>query len=206
MLTIVCTEDTIAADFVGDYVKGLRGDWVWQDGPLTIAMEQGLVLYVDEIARARQKQLGVLFSAMDGRRELTITTGKPRTVKAASGFAVAASANISMASGDLDDALKRRFTLALEVRTDYTMARDQLGIDPKLVNAAENLENRRLSNELGWAPQMAHLVNAHKNIDRIGMPAALGNLVNSAPIRDRDIVADVLTKSMGRRVERLVLA
>lgn len=208
MMTVLCTEDTVAADFQGEYVNIPGKGWTWVDGPLPICMEQGMLLYVDEIGRARQKQLGVLFSAMDGRREISITagSGKPRVIRAAPGFAVAASANLSAESPDLDDALKSRFNLAVEVRTDYRMAREQLGIDQALVNAAENLDTRRLNREVGWAPQMRHLCIAQENAERVGMPSALGSLVNSAPLRERDVVADVLSKAIGRKVERLVLA
>lgn len=207
MKTVLCTEDTVAADFIGEHVNIPGRGWTWVDGPLPICMERGLLLYVDEIARARQKQLAVLFSAMDGRREISITagSGEPRVVRARPGFAVAASANLNAATIDIDEALKSRFHLKLEITTDYRMAREQLGIDPGLVTAAENLEQRRHSREIGWSPQMRDLVLAQENADRIGMPSALGSMVNSAPIKDRDVVADVLSKATGRKVDRLVL-
>jgi nitric oxide reductase NorQ protein len=208
MMTVLCTEDTVAADFIGEYVNIPGQGWTWVDGPLPICMEEGLPLYVDEIARARQKQLAVLFSAMDARQEISITMGRgrPRVVRARPGFAVAASANLSASNGDLDDALRSRFQLKLEVTTDYDMARSQLSIDPALVNAAENLEVRRRARETSWAVQMRDLVITQQNIEQIGMPAALGSLVNSAPIRDRDTIADVLSKAMGRSVAALVLS
>lgn len=208
MLTVLCTEDTVAADFIGEYVNVPGESWTWVDGPLPIAMENGLLLYVDEIGRARQKQLAVLFSAMDGRREISITagSGEPRVIKASPGFAIAASANLSADSPDLDEALKSRFDLKIEVRTDYRMAREQLNIDPALVTAAENLETRRVAREVSWAPQMRDLCKAQENAERIGMPSAIGNLINSAPLRDRDAVADVISKAIGRKAERLVLA
>jgi MoxR-like ATPase len=46
------------------------GDIVWVDGPLTRAMREGAVCYLDEVIEARRDTLAVLHSVADHRRTL----------------------------------------------------------------------------------------------------------------------------------------
>ena len=43
---------------------------MWQDGPLTRAVRDGAVLYLDEIAEAREDIVVVLHSLTDHRRQI----------------------------------------------------------------------------------------------------------------------------------------
>jgi nitric oxide reductase NorQ protein len=66
---VVCNEDTSATDLLGRYLlKG--GETIWQDGPVTRAVRQGAILYLDEIAEAREDVVVLLHSLTDHRREL----------------------------------------------------------------------------------------------------------------------------------------
>ena len=69
LITVACHDDTSAADLLGRWlVRG--GDTVWQDGPVTRAVRQGAILYLDEIAEARPDVTVVLHPLTDHRREL----------------------------------------------------------------------------------------------------------------------------------------
>jgi len=69
LVTVACHDDTTATDLLGRYlVEG--GDTVWQDGPLTRAMRQGAILYLDEIVEAREDVVVVLHSLADHRRQV----------------------------------------------------------------------------------------------------------------------------------------
>ena len=50
---IACNEDTSATDLLGRYLIQ-KSDTVWQDGPVTRAVREGAILYLDEIAEARK--------------------------------------------------------------------------------------------------------------------------------------------------------
>jgi nitric oxide reductase NorQ protein len=208
MITMMGTEDTESADFQGSYVENDAGLWVWEDGPLVIAMENGWVLYIDEIGVIRQKQMSQLYSVMDGRDEIRITANPKRgVVKAAPGFAIVASTNPDSPEVRLTDALLNRMGFKLEVNSDFKMAREHFYIPVWLVNAAENLELRRKSKELPWAPQMRDLLLWMENVTILGGEAeATGVMINSAPAASRAVVADVLSKGFGRKVGALVLA
>lgn len=57
--TVSCHDDLTAADLTGRYLlKG--GDTVWMDGPLTRAVREGGVCYLDEIVEARKDVTVVL--------------------------------------------------------------------------------------------------------------------------------------------------
>jgi nitric oxide reductase NorQ protein len=71
LFTVACHEDLTAGDLVGRFL--LRGgETVWEDGPLTRAVRQGGICYLDEIVEARADTTVVIHPLSDHRRELNI--------------------------------------------------------------------------------------------------------------------------------------
>lgn len=71
LITVSCHEDTSATDLLGRFlVKG--GDTVWQDGPMTRAVREGAILYLDEIAEAREDVVVVIHPLTDHRRQIYV--------------------------------------------------------------------------------------------------------------------------------------
>jgi nitric oxide reductase NorQ protein len=69
--TVSCHDDLTAADLTGRYLlKG--GDTVWVDGPLTRAVREGAICYLDEIVEARKDVTVVLHPLTDDRRALPL--------------------------------------------------------------------------------------------------------------------------------------
>lgn len=69
--TVSCHDDLAAADLTGRYLlKG--GDTVWVDGPLTRAVREGGLCYLDEIVEARKDVAVVLHPLTDDRRILPL--------------------------------------------------------------------------------------------------------------------------------------
>lgn len=91
LYTVACHDDLSAADLIGRYLlKG--GETVWVDGPLTRAVREGAVCYLDEVVEARKDVTVVLHPLTDDRRILPIDrTGE--TLSAAPGFMLVASYN-----------------------------------------------------------------------------------------------------------------
>lgn len=77
--TVACHDDLSAADLIGRYLlKG--GDTVWVDGPLTRAVREGGICYLDEVVEARKDITVVLHPLADDRRRLVIDrTGEELT-------------------------------------------------------------------------------------------------------------------------------
>jgi MoxR-like ATPase len=67
--TISCHDDLTSSDLVGRFLVS-DGDVVWQDGPLTRAVRDGAICYLDEVVEARHDSLAVLHSLTDHRRTL----------------------------------------------------------------------------------------------------------------------------------------
>lgn len=67
--TVACHDDLSAADLVGRHLIGAQGTW-WQDGPLTRAVREGGICYLDEVVEARQDTVVVVHPLADDRREL----------------------------------------------------------------------------------------------------------------------------------------
>lgn len=91
LYTVACHDDLAAADLVGRYLlKG--GETVWVDGPLTRAVREGAICYLDEVVEARKDVTVVLHPLTDDRRILAVDrTGEE--IAAAPGFMLVASYN-----------------------------------------------------------------------------------------------------------------
>jgi nitric oxide reductase NorQ protein len=71
LYTVSCHEDITATDLLGRYL--LKGsETVWVDGPLTAAVRNGGICYLDEVVEARQDAIVAIHSIADHRRELFI--------------------------------------------------------------------------------------------------------------------------------------
>lgn len=91
LITVSCHDDLSASDLVGRFL--IRHDSTeWQDGPLTRAVREGAICYLDEVVEARQDTIVVLHPLTDYRRILPIDkTGE--SIEAAPGFQLVVSYN-----------------------------------------------------------------------------------------------------------------
>ncbi|NRB18400.1 MAG: CbbQ/NirQ/NorQ/GpvN family protein [Rhodobacteraceae bacterium] len=91
LYTVACHDDLSAADLIGRYL--LRGgETEWVDGPLTRAVREGAICYLDEVVEARKDVTVVLHPLTDNRRTLMIDrTGEE--LLAPKGFMLVASYN-----------------------------------------------------------------------------------------------------------------
>lgn len=69
--TVACHDDLTAADLVGRHLIG-DGTTYWNDGPLTRAVREGAICYLDEVVEARKDTTVVLHPLSDDRRILPI--------------------------------------------------------------------------------------------------------------------------------------
>lgn len=71
LITVACHEDLTASDLVGRYL--FRDEQtVWNDGPLSSAVKQGAICYLDEVVEARKDTVVVIHPLTDDRRILPI--------------------------------------------------------------------------------------------------------------------------------------
>jgi nitric oxide reductase NorQ protein len=108
LITVACHDDLTTADLVGRYLlKG--GETVWVDGPLTRAVREGAICYLDEVVEARQDTTVMLHPLADYRRQLPIER-LGLTLDAAPGFGLVVSYNPGYQSvlKDLKDSTRQR--------------------------------------------------------------------------------------------------
>jgi len=91
LYTVACHDDLTAADLVGRHLIG-EGGTFWSDGPLTRAVREGAICYLDEVVEARKDTTVVLHPLTDDRRILPLErTGE--TLHAPDGFMLVISYN-----------------------------------------------------------------------------------------------------------------
>ncbi|MEB2310492.1 MAG: CbbQ/NirQ/NorQ/GpvN family protein [Sorangiineae bacterium] len=136
LITVACNDETSAADLVGRWlVRG--GDTVWQDGPATRAVKEGALLYLDEIAEAREDVVVLLHPLTDHRRQLFLDRSA-EVLSAPPDFMLVASFNPGYRRGlkELKPSTRQRFvTLDFGYppeSVELEVLEGETGIDAKL--------------------------------------------------------------------------
>ncbi len=137
LITVACHEDLTASDLVGRYL--LKGqDTVWMDGPLTLGVKHGAIVYLDEVVEARKDTTVIIHPLSDDRRVLPIEK-KGQILEAADEFMLVISYNPGYQSvlKDLKQSTKQRF---MAIEFDYPSA---------------DIESRVIQREAGVEPEVA---------------------------------------------------
>ncbi len=138
LYTVACHDDLSAADLIGRYLlKG--GETVWVDGPLTRAVREGGICYLDEVVEARKDVTVVLHPLTDTRRSLMIDrTGEE--LLAPEGFMLVASYNPGYQNvlKRLKPSTRQRF---LSISFDFPEAETEIAV----VAAESRLEPGRVA-------------------------------------------------------------
>lgn len=203
LITISGDADTTPADFLGGWVQNPDGTFSWQDGPAVVAAENGLPFLIDEIALIDPKVLSCVYALMDGRGRLKVAANPQRAeVVAQPGFFVIGACNPHAPGARMSEALLSRFSIHVEVTTDYDLAKT-IGVPAKAVTVAKNLATKAANGETSWAPQMRELLAFKRTAERFSVGLAVANLIGVAPEDDRAIVADVVSRAFGAAVANL---
>jgi nitric oxide reductase NorQ protein len=138
LYTVACHDDLSAADLIGRYLlKG--GETVWVDGPLTRAVREGGICYLDEVVEARKDVTVVLHPLTDTRRTLMIDRTGEELV-APKDFMLVASYNPGYQNvlKRLKPSTRQRF---LSVSFDFPAAETEIAV----VAAESQLETGRVA-------------------------------------------------------------
>ncbi len=200
LITVACHEETSATDLIGRYIiKG--AETVWQDGPLTRAVKEGAIIYLDEIAEARPDIIVAVHSLTDYRRILYIDKLGTELV-ADDNFMLVASFNPGYQKGfkELKPSTRQRFvSLSFnypEEKTEREILVNEAGLDEPTAKKLINIGNKiRNLTELGLTETVSTrlLVDAGKLIQS-GLPKRLA--VKSAvvePLSDDEETLEALT-------------
>lgn len=149
LITVACHEDLSATDLVGRFL--LEGEeTVWHDGPLTTAVREGAICYLDEVVEARKDTVVIIHPLTDDRRRLPIEK-RGTVIEAPPEFMLVVSYNPGYQSvlKDLKQSTRQRFIgmefdyptpeleteiVAKEGDIDETTAKDLVTIGEKVRN------------------------------------------------------------------------
>lgn len=143
--TVACHDDLTAADLVGRHLIGEGGTY-WNDGPLTRAVREGAICYLDEIVEARKDTTVVLHPLSDDRRILPIErTGEE--LQAPDNFMLVVSYNPGyqhLLKG-MKPSTRQRFVAITfdypDAQLEEDIVKGETGIEPLLAKQLVNLAN-----------------------------------------------------------------
>ncbi len=170
LITVACHEETSSTDLIGRFI--LKGaETVWQDGPLTRAVREGAIIYLDEIAEARPDVIVAVHSLTDFRRKLYIDK-LGEEVEADRNFMFVASFNPGYQRGfkELKPSTRQRF---VSVSFDYP--------DPKLESEIVAVESGVNDSE---ARKLVKIANKIRNLTELGLTETVSTrlLVDAAKL------------------------
>jgi nitric oxide reductase NorQ protein len=170
IITISCHEETSSTDLIGRFIiKG--AETIWLDGPLTTAVKEGAIIYLDEVAEARPDVIVAIHSLTDHRRELFIDK-LGETVKAHPDFMLVASFNPGYQRGfkELKPSTRQRF---IALSFEYPESKIEIEI----------LENEtKVSHDI--AKKLVAIGNKIRNLNELGLTETVSTrlLVDAAKL------------------------
>ena len=199
LITLACNEDMTSSDLVGRFLLDASGTH-WQDGPLTLAVRNGAICYLDEVVEARQDTTVVIHPLTDTRRMLPLDK-KNETVTAHQDFQLVVSYNPGYQSvlKDLKQSTKQRFG-ALDFGypshdIEAEIVAHESGVDAarasKLVSIAERARNLK-GHGLDEGTSTRMLVYAGQLIVQHIDPVAACRVALVRPITDDPDMRDAL--------------
>jgi nitric oxide reductase NorQ protein len=155
LITVACHDDLTTADLVGRFLLD-EGETRWVDGPLTRAVREGAICYLDEVVEARQDTTVVLHPLADHRRQLPIER-LGLVVDAAPEFCLVVSYNPGYQSvlKDLKDSTRQRM-VAIEL--DFPPA----DVEEKVICHEAGIDQEH-------AAQLVQLAHAIRRLDTAGL-------------------------------------
>ena len=191
LITVACHDDLTSSDLVGRYlVKGGQTEWI--DGPLTEAVRNGYICYLDEIVEARKDTTVVIHPLCDDRRILPIEK-LGEFLSAPLEFSLVISYNPGYQSilKDLKQSTRQRFvaiefdypTQELELKILITESKIKKQLGEKLIKFGQMTRNLKEAGlEEGASTRL--LVNAAKLINGGICPYTATNTAVALPLTD----------------------
>jgi nitric oxide reductase NorQ protein len=195
LVTVSCHDDLTTADLVGRYLLD-GGDTRWVDGPLTRAVREGAICYLDEVVEARQDTTVVLHPLADHRRQLPIER-LGVTLDAAPGFCLVVSYNPGYQSvlKDLKDSTRQRM-VAIELdfpppEAERAIVTHEAGVEEPVADQLVQLAQaiRRLEGAGLREVASTRVLVAAARLSREGIPlAAAARAAIAGPLTDDPVV------------------
>lgn len=203
LITVACHDDTSATDLLGRFLI-TGGNTVWQDGPVTRAVREGAILYLDEFAEARSDVVVVLHPLADHRRTIYVDR-LDEELKAAEGFMLVTSYNPGYQHRlkEIKPSTRQRFIVtsfdypAPDVETEILVG--ETGVEKKTAKKLVALATKlRKLDHLGLAevPSTRLLVQTARLIDAGVPPRAACRAALLGPLTDDEEIINGLADAV----------
>jgi hypothetical protein len=202
LMTLACYEGMTSQDVFGQHVPvpDQPGAFMWVDGPLPVAMEEGRALLLDDFGWMPPGVQALLHPAMDHQRTITIAE-RPgqQTITATAGFAVIINVNPGLGFG-ITDPIRDRTAFEVEVTLDLKAA-ERLGVPKPFVEATRRLQSLAVGEGANgirrWIPSMRQLLKARDLTEAFDERFAAGALIGRCPEGEqRSKLRDLLGKEL----------
>jgi len=201
LITVSCHDDLTTADLVGRFLLD-DGETRWVDGPLTRAVRDGAICYLDEVVEARQDTTVVIHPLSDHRRQLPIDR-LGTVVDAPPDFCLVVSYNPGYQSvlKDLKDSTRQRM-VAIELDfppadVEEKVVSHESGIDhdqaARLVQLAHAIRRLETAGLREVASTRVLIAAARLHVDGVPLPVAARAAV-AGPLSDDPVVTAGLTE------------
>jgi nitric oxide reductase NorQ protein len=205
LVTVSCHDDLTTADLVGRFLLE-GGETRWVDGPLTRAVREGAICYLDEIVEARQDTTVVLHPLADHRRQLPIER-LGLVLDAALGFCLVVSYNPGYQSvlKDLKDSTRQRM-VAIEldlppVNVEEAVVVHEAGVDAEVAAQLVRLAQAIRRLETGGLREVAstRVLIAAARLFGDGVPlVTAARAAIAGPLTDDPLVGAGLVKMISK--------
>jgi nitric oxide reductase NorQ protein len=196
LVTVSCHDDLTTADLVGRFLLE-GGETRWVDGPLTRAVREGAICYLDEVVEARQDTTVVIHPLADHRRQLPIDR-LGVVLDAAPGFSLVVSYNPGYQSvlKDLKDSTRQRM-VAIELDfppadVEEKIVCHEAGVDheqaARLVRLAQAIRRLPTAGLREVASTRVVIAAARLSTEGVPLPAAARAAI-AGPLTDDPVVA-----------------
>jgi nitric oxide reductase NorQ protein len=201
LITVSCHDDLTTADLVGRFLLD-DGETRWVDGPLTRAVREGAICYLDEVVEARQDTTVVIHPLADHRRQLPIDR-LGIVLDAPPDFCLVVSYNPGYQSvlKDLKDSTRQRM-VAIELDfppadVEEKVVSHESGIDhdqaARLVQLAHAIRRLETAGLREVASTRVLIAAAQLHVDGVPLSAAARAAV-AGPLSDDPVVTAGLTE------------
>lgn len=164
----------------------------WQDGPVTDMVKHGGVLLINEVNFLPPRVATVLFSLLDGRREIALLEHKGEVIKAHPELLIIADMNPDyIGTQQLNAAFRNRFEIQLD--WDYDPNVEASLVKSKTLREfAVNIRKARRKNDVETPTSTNMLIEFEEVVSTLGLKFALANLVQHYSTDDRKAVVEAL--------------
>jgi MoxR-like ATPase len=191
LVTVMCNGGVDPNSFWGQPVPDAEQGFRIQDADTLTVVENGGILYLDELNFLPAKHAAPFNSLLDGRRQITILEQGNRRIQAHKDLLVIATYNPDYeGTRPLNAALKNRFKLKLQIGYDRDVE-SELVCMPVMLNLADSLRARRAAGDIKTPVSTNMLIEFEQFCLDLDLDFAIENFAAAFSPDEREAVMDV---------------